>query len=350
MTDGVRADRLRTMTISYATDRYLGELARQGLKPRSIIRYRSFLDRLADMYPHHDVDEVTVDMVRRFLDRITVRVGSSVPLDRDTVSQRVGIVKAFFGWLHDENMIPTDPTVRVVAPRRKNPLENDNIVTVTSEEVQRMLAVAGRDVGLKLTPQDRWRPLLCLGVLAYTGGRRGAVSQLRISAYDGFADPPTLTFQEKGGKPIRKPVATRLAEIIRQAALGGVWGDPDDYLIPSKASPRKAERDARIIYKVVKDVAADAKVISHVHALRAAFAVYFIDNKPDQTLALKDLMGHVDMATTLIYLRRRDRQRNMGVVVDLDWGVESTFDASVLAEKEGFENGDGRTPQNGGAR
>lgn len=318
--DGYRIDRIRQMTLSYAADRYLGELGRDGLAATTLSTYRTYLEKLANMYPHHDVDEVTTDMVRRFLDSIcTNKVGE--PLSTATQSQRIGIVKKFFAWMRTEELAPLDPVERLKSPKRKNPVDNDNIVSVTTEETQRMLAVAARDLGLKTSPQDRYRALICLGVLSYTGGRRHAVAQLRVSDYDAFAEPhPTLTLHEKGGKTIKKPVAAKLAEILAAADLDGVWTDEDDYLIPGKASQRRpGERDDRIVWKVVKDVARDAKVKSHVHALRAAFAVFFIDNNPEQLLALKELMGHASVATTMIYLRRMNRQRNMAVVVDLDW-------------------------------
>lgn len=312
------------MTINHAVERWLGELARQGKRPRTLDRYARLLYKLGDMYPNSDVDEVTTDMVRRYLDRHITYGHDGNPLDVDTVSQRTGIVKRFFLWLRMEGIIPTDPAERVKAPQRKNPLENDTIVTISSAEAQRMLAVARRDIATETAPWDQYRKALCLGVLGYTGSRRHAVSQLKIADYDGLAEPPTLTFHEKGGKTIRKPISAKLADLIREAWLAGVWQDdpknPNGYLIPPRGGlRRKGERDDRIIWKLVKDVADDAHVVAHVHALRAAFAVFFIERHPGERDALQDLMGHSDPGTTKLYLRRLDRQKGMRVVVNLDW-------------------------------
>ena len=41
--------------------------------------------------------------------------------------------------------------------------------------------------------------------------------------------------------------------------------------------------------------------------------------------ALKELMGHARMETTLVYLRRKDKSRAMEVVRDLSWGGAGRF-------------------------
>lgn len=312
------------MTPAQAVDRYEGELTRDNKATTTKARYRRYLYELDEMFPHIDVEDIPPDGWLKWLDRICVGAHGQ-KLDQDTISQRVSIAKRFTFYLADEGIIPKDPLARVKTPKRKNPIDNDKVVWVTPDETLRMLEVARRDIGLYRDTRDQYRKLLCLGVLAYTGSRRGAVSRLRISDYDGAADPATLTFrQEKGGKFIKKPLSAPLAYLIREADLAGVWVDRHDYLIPSIAHARNPERDARIIYRLVKEVAKDAGVQAHVHALRAAFACFFLESNPDQLTALKDLLGHSQVATTEIYLRRMNRQKGMEVVVDLDWGVPMT--------------------------
>ena len=82
---------------------------------------------------------------------------------------------------------------------------------------------------------------------------------------------------------------------------------------------RKDERDDRVIYYLVKKIAKRAGVEAHVHALRAAFAVKYLETNPGRLLELKELMGHRNLANTQIYLRRLDRQRSMETVRPLSW-------------------------------
>lgn len=52
---------LAVMTISHATDLWLGELTRQGHSDRTVDKYRRLLDKLADAHSRHtDVADLTV--------------------------------------------------------------------------------------------------------------------------------------------------------------------------------------------------------------------------------------------------------------------------------------------------
>jgi integrase len=119
-----------------------------------------------------------------------------------------------------------------------------------------------------------------------------------------------------------------LVAILRAAwESGEVAVGPDEYVIPNRrpASVRRRERSPKVIWETVRRVAARAKVRSHAHALRAAFAVRFDEAHPDQLLALKDLLGHARLETTFVYLRRRKKQLAMERVRDLSWGSVGGF-------------------------
>lgn len=306
------------MNIHQATDLYLAEAARQGKSPRTRDRYRRHFEKLGDMYPHYDVDEVTTVMIRRYLDRWQ----DNAPA---TSAQIISMLRAFFGWLSREGIIPTDPTERLERPKLQRPEEQDHLTSLSTDEVRRMLAAC-----------ETWTERLALHILAYTGSRRGAVAQLRRRDYD--KDAGELTFHEKGGKTITKPIPGQLVGLLNSAIAAGVYTAPDDYLIPPENRLRRlGPRDDKIIWKVVKRVAERCGIEAHVHAFRAAFAVYFLETKPDKLIALQSLLGHSNLETTRIYLRRLDRKRAMEEVRDLSWDLRPTFEVLPGAEKEGFE-------------
>ena len=126
---------------------------------------------------------------------------------------------------------------------------------------------------------------------------------------------------------IVKPLPDEYVEILRAAQSEGVWKRPDDYLIPNRrpGAVRRAERSDKVIWETVRKVAARARVTSTVHALRAAFAVQFDEANPDQLIALKELMGHERIETTLVYLRRKNRAKAMEAVRTLSWGGGGAF-------------------------
>jgi integrase len=224
-------------------------------------------------------------------------------------------VNQFFDWLAAEGLIPRNPTRRngervIPRPRQVPADDNPNVVTVTRNDVGLLIRAAERS--------DEWNERLAIHCLAYLGPRRRALAQARIGDYD--MNARTLTFREKGGKAITKPVPDKLATLIDAAILDGVYGALDDYLIPSYGPQRRGgERDDRVIWRIVKNVADRAGVDAHVHSLRAAFAVHFLASKPGEVVALQKLMGHRRIDTTMVYLRRLDRDQAMESVRDLSW-------------------------------
>jgi integrase len=147
-------------------------------------------------------------------------------------------------------------------------------------------------------------------------------------------DRATIRFREKGGKLIVKPIPGELLEILQAADEQGLWIDPNDYVIPNRRPAKNAERSHKVIYDTVKKVAERARVATHVHALRSAFAVRFDDQHPREVIALNELLGHSRIETTMLYLRRKDKARAMEAVRDLSW---SPLPPSRLVPPAGFE-------------
>ena len=51
----------------------------------------------------------------------------------------------------------------------------------------------------------------------------------------------------------------------------------------------------------------------------------FDEANPDQLIALKELMGHTRIETTLVYLRRKNKALAMEAVRGLSWGGGGPF-------------------------
>jgi integrase len=336
--------RLAVMNISYATDLWLGELARLNHSERTVTTYRRLLHKLADTQPRYkDVRDITSNDVRQFLDEQAKRVNGGGRKSPATIAQNVSIVQGFFDWLTKEGAIERNPTRRngdriISRPKMPHSDENDNVVTVSEDDVRKLLDAAEKS--------GSWSKRLAVAVAVYLGPRRRALSQARIGDYDPATG--TLAFFEKGGKVIRKPVPDELGELLERAIRAGIYDEPTDYLIPSVGTVRSADRDDRIIWRLIKDVAADAGVVTHVHALRAAFAVHYLEHNPGEIVALQKLMGHRRGETTNVYLRRYDRQHAMETVRTLSWAKDSnspqnrrvsgeSSESSPVTEKEGFE-------------
>jgi integrase len=291
----------RPLRIGEAIDLYLGELARRGRSPRTIDAYRRKLNGLADSVRDAYVDEIRLQDYERYLNQW-------IESARSTLASSVSLVRGFSEFLWERGYTRDHVALTLKRPRRPR-AEDLDVVTVTGEDVARLLDSC-----------ETWQEYLCVSTAIYLGARRRALALARRRDVD--VDKGTVRFVEKGGKVITKPMPDEYATIVRAADEAGVWRSSDDYLIPNRrpGAVKRAERSDKVIWSTVKIVAARADVVSHVHALRAAFAVQFDEANPDQVIALKELLGHARIDQTLVYLRRKDKAKAMEAVRTLSWG------------------------------
>lgn len=308
-----------------AIDLYIGELARLGRTQETRKTYSRILNMLATDLRDKPPSEVTTDDLRKFLQRW-------IDNSPTTLAMHVSILKVFFRFLAENDIVETDPTIKLRRPPKKRP-EDLDVVTVSEEDVRKMFDAV-----------ESWQELLCLSVLCYMGPRRRAASRLRWR--DINLEERTARFYEKGGKVITKPIPDELTAILRAASEHPeVRSEADDYVIPNFQPTRvsKKERKPDIVYATVVRIAERAGVRSHAHALRAAFAVKYLESHPGDIEALQALMGHTRPDTTQIYLRKLDRQKSMERVRDLSWGSTNTFipasefEPSAVEAHTGFE-------------
>jgi integrase len=304
--------------LNRAIDLYIGELARRGRRPSTRATYERLLFDFADLVdPHGErpVDEIKPDDCRRFLDRWR----DSSP---STLASGVSLLRGFFRFLEKVGHVPATPMDdSIERPRRHRP-EDLPVVTTPGSDVAKLI-FACRD----------FQELLCVGAAGYLARRRSALARARRS--DADLESGLVRFVDKGGKVIEQPIPDEFLAVLREAEQHGVWDGPDDYLIPNrrKVTTNPKRRSSKIVYETVKKVGKRAGVNTHVHALRAAFAVEFLESHPGQLEALKELMGHDRIETTMVYLRRMNRAKAMESVRDLSFG----FSPRALKAHTGFE-------------
>jgi integrase len=318
------------LTISRAVDLFLGDIERKSRSEdsRTSSSYRRLLNKFCDRMPVDcDVSDITTDDCRRFLDGyISKSPGYQVTI--------YATLNSFLEWLYRQQRLRKNPLDFVPRPRRMNP-EDLDVVTVSDGDVAAMLGVA-----------VTWTEKLAVAVPAYLGPRRSAIARLRRDDYDRARG--LLRFHEKGGKTIWKPVPTELRALLDAAIdAGAVLAAPDDYLIPPERKTIKAVRDDRVIWRVVTRVAKRAGVKAHTHALRAAFATFYLENNPNDLKGLQELMGHSSLLVTQVYLRKMNKGRAMERVRDLSWATvvpsaipqiaDVRFKSSPVVGERGFE-------------
>jgi site-specific recombinase XerD len=307
------------LTTDQATDLFLGDLTRRGYSKRTVDTYRRILDKLCDRLPDDlDVAKITIDDCRRFLDLWNGKAAG-------TRAHVFSVISSFFVWLYKTEKIKRNPIDRLdgragCPPRTSTSRRLVGRRAGAAQGARYSTRRPSRRASLGRTPSRS-------PIVAYMGPRRRAAALLRLTDYD--RDRQRIKFHEKGGKVIWKPVPHELARLIDQAIADGAIVKPDGYLIPANAALRATgERDDRVVWRLVKDVAKQAGVNAHVHSLRAAFAVFYLEQNPGNIESLKELMGHRSLTTTQIYLRKLNRGTAMERVRDLNWNPSSSATSS----------------------
>jgi integrase len=300
------------LTINRAIDLFLGDLQRRGYSDRTRHTYSRILYKFDDRLPDdYDVSKITTDDVRRFLDTLSgAKVRGRGSYARGTQAHAESVLASFLKWLLVDGKITKNPMDRLARTRRI-PSADLDVTTVSTDDVRKLMAAA-----------RSWSEKLAVGILVYMGPRRKAVALLRRHDFD--AEKGRLRFREKGGKIIWKPVPDELHSLLAAACAAGLYETDDDYLVPpldGGVLQRAGDRDDRVIWDIVHTVSDRAGVKTHVHALRAAFACFYLEQNDGDILGLQELLGHRSIETTKVYLRKLDKERQMAPVRSLSWGA-----------------------------
>jgi integrase/recombinase XerD len=218
-----------------------------------------------------------------------------------TAARRLSALRQFHKFLYAEGVRTNDPTTIVESPRTRRPLPR----ILSTDEVDRLLALAREEIDLARLPADRLRAarMHCLMELLYATGLR--VSELvSLTLRMVQVDDRFLTIRGKGGRerlvPLSPPAREGLALYQRiHREIAGEWTSP--WLFPSGAASGHITR--QYFAQELKGLAAragfDPERVSP-HVLRHAFASHLLAGGADLR-AVQQMLGHADISTTQIY-------------------------------------------------
>lgn len=298
------------MNLDEAAQLYAGERRRAQFSANGDERYGREIERfIAHVGGAMPVTSVGPAECRSYIDTFDNHAPATVALEHT-------ILSSFFRFLALDDVIEVSPMLKVRRPR------------VPAAKDRKRTRISSAEVGKLLAACETWPERMCLNTLALTGVRRTALSNLRWADVDGTQW--TATFVEKGSKRITKPVPVDLRRVWTRYAIALGPFSPEEWVVPNRGRVRSIERrSSRVIYCIVKDVASRVGIACHVHSFRAAFAVHFLRNNPANLEALRQILGHANIATTQGYLTELEGQDAMGVVKDLTFRVEQRLAAAA---------------------
>lgn len=206
-----------------------------------------------------------------------------------TVSRNIASIKSFFAFLVKEGVISSDPSENIKPPKIEKKVPD----VLTISEVNKLLAQPGDS-----TPKEI-RDRAMLELLYATGIRVTELVTLKITDVNlkmGFIE--CHDSNKSRIIPMEETAQRALGAYITDVR-GDMCKDSDYLFSNCKGSPMTRQG----FWKIIKYYAAKAGIDKDItpHMIRHSFASHLINNGADLK-AVQEMLGHVDISTTQIYL------------------------------------------------
>ncbi len=275
-----------------AAEAYATQLSSvRRLSPATVRAYAADLRDLTAVAGDVEVTEVDLELLRDWLWRATERGDA-----RTTIARRTASVRGFFAWALEAGLVETDPTVRLVAPKRGRALPHvatagtlDDVLAAASARAADGDVIALRDAAVL--------------ELLYAAALR--VAELCGADLDDLdRGRHTIRVVGKGSKERIVPYGAAAAHALdsyltraRPALAARGAGSPALFL-----GARGGRLGTRAAYDIVSRALAPAVGADTIgpHALRHSAATHLLDGGADLR-TVQELLGHASLGTTQIY-------------------------------------------------
>ncbi len=282
------------MRSSVAAEAFLSHLATvRRLSPATVRAYRSDLADLVRSTSDPELAGLDIERLREWQWQAT-----TAGLSKATAARRTSSVRAFFSWARDEGLIDSDPSARLVAPKRGRTLP----VVATSSALDEVLASAATraETGDPLELRDH----AILEMLYGSGARVSELCGLDLDDVD--RDNRTLRLRGKGDKERVVPYGLPAARALDAYLVRGrpVLSARDDGGAGRAVfiGARGARLGPRAVHALVSRVVGPAVGAEALgpHALRHSAATHLLDGGADLR-TVQEILGHASLGTTQIY-------------------------------------------------
>ena len=214
---------------------------------------------------------------------------------RSTIARRSAAARTFLGWATRTGVIPADPSLRLVAPKRAGHLP-EVLKQDQAAELMQVAAVASDD-------QDpmHLRDRAALELLYASGVRVGELTALDVDDVD--LATGVVRVMGKGSKertvPFGAPARDAVQAWLEHGRPQVVTPVSGPALLLGRRGRRADPRQVRSAVHALLRHVADAPDLSP-HGLRHSAATHLLEGGADLRL-VQELLGHASLATTQIY-------------------------------------------------
>jgi integrase/recombinase XerC len=207
-------------------------------------------------------------------------------LSPKTLQRKLSTVRSFFNYLVKSDIVPSNPATNIKTPK-------------DAKRLPKLLSVDELAYLLNIEPTNdiEMRDILSFDLLYSCGIRLSELSSIKIS---------DITNSENKIRVIGKGNKERIAYFGKKTSINlnkwlNILSDNQlsgDYLFVAMTGKKLTNRAIQKRLELFSNKYASRHI--HPHMLRHSFASHILDSSKD-LLAVKDLLGHADIASTQIY-------------------------------------------------
>ena len=263
----------------------------RSLSKNSIEAYLRDIEKLDDFLTYHKRNAGPLAVSKQDLKDLIEWV-NGLGMLATTQARMISGIKAFYKYLSLEDLIETDPSELIEAPKtiRKLP----DVLTII--EIEQLIAA------LDLSKPENIRNKAMLEVLYGAGLRVSELIGLKLSNY--YPDVEFLKVTGKGNKERLVPIgssAIKHLEIYRDTVRNqvAIKKGEEDFIFLNR---RGTKLSRVMVFMMIKELAVKIglkKTISP-HTFRHSFATHLIEGGADLR-AVQEMLGHESITTTEIY-------------------------------------------------
>jgi site-specific recombinase XerD len=242
-----------------------------------------------------NLNSVTTSLLREYL----YFAKQSRKLSQTSISKVIAIIKSFFNYLEEEEVIPKNPSRKIKVPKKIN-----RIPRVISNTEFEML-ISSIDFGPARCRKNILRDKLIITMLFYTGVRRAEL--LNLSWNDLNLEISTLTVRSgKGNKDRIIPIHKSLMFLI-DSYLTMRLPLKNNALFIGECGKKLSKNSFTFMLKMYLSLSGLAKKGYSAHSFRHSFATHLIESGAD-IFKVQRLLGHQSLDTTKVYINFNSSQ------------------------------------------
>ena len=283
----------QTMKISDCLEKFLSYLLiEKACVPSTITVYKTEINKFISYFNTYNLSfpgDISISFLRDYI----YSAKQKRNLTQCSISKIIAILKSFFNYLEEEDIIVKNPTRKIKMPKKKHKLPR----IISQIEFEQLMSSI--DFSPFRISKNSVRNKLIFSMLFYTGIRRNEL--LSLSFDDLNLSSSTITIRSgKGGKDRIIPLHPKV-KCLLELYIGQRLPLKDNALFIGEAGKRLCKATLINLLKTCLVLSGLDKKGYSLHSFRHSFATHLIESGVD-LFKVQRLLGHESLDSTKIYI------------------------------------------------